>query len=143
MNVADILNNKGHDVATISKDRLVADVVEILRTRRIGALIVTGSGEPLAGMISERDIVRALSLVGPSVLGNSVESLMSAEVFTCDLSTSCAELMGQMTTKRIRHIPVLENQRLVGLVSVGDVVKARFDELERDRRELLDYVTAR
>jgi CBS domain-containing protein len=143
MHVTTLLDAKGHDVATISQNALVRDAVVAMHERSIGALVVTGASPPLVGIISERDVVRHLALRGSEILNAPVSSLMSASVTTCDPSTSCTTLMGMMTEHRIRHVPVLDNGQLVGLVSIGDVVKARFDELERERRDLLDYVSAR
>lgn len=143
MRVANLLTTKGRDVATIDQNRSVADAVAILKERRIGALIVTGKGTPLAGILSERDVVRALAESGAAALDATVANLMSHEVTTCEESTSITDLMGLMTAKRIRHVPVVHDGDVVGMVSIGDVVKARFDELEGEKRDLLDYVSAR
>jgi len=143
MNVAQLLDFKGHDVATISQGRSVADAVGMMRERGIGALVVTGADAPFVGIISERDIVRALGARGAEILNDDVGLLMSRDVVTCTLDTHCSTLMGLMTKERIRHLPVVDAQLLVGMISIGDVVRARFAELERDRQELLDYVQAR
>ena len=143
MNVAQLLDFKGRDVATISQERSVADAVGMMRERGIGALVVTGTQAPLVGIISERDIVRALGARGAEILSDDVGMLMSREVVTCTLETLCSTLMGLMTKDRIRHLPVVDSHRLIGIISIGDVVRARFEELERDRQELLDYVQAR
>lgn len=143
MNVAQLLDFKGHDVATISQGRSVADAVGMMRERGIGALVVTGADAPFVGIISERDIVRALGARGAEILNDDVGLLMSRDVVTCTLDTHCSTLMGLMTKERIRHLPVVDANRLVGMISIGDVVRARFEELERDRQELLDYVQAR
>jgi CBS domain-containing protein len=143
MHVTALLDAKGHDVATISHSATVREAVAAMRERSIGALVVTGSTPPLVGIVSERDVVRHLGQHGATVLDEPVSSIMSSSVTTCDPSTSCTTLMGMMTEHRIRHVPVLDHGELVGLVSIGDVVKARFDELERDKRDLLDYVSAR
>ena len=143
MNVAQLLDFKGHDVATISQGRSVADAVGMMRKRGIGALVVTGADAPFVGIISERDIVRALGARGGEILRDDVGTLMSRDVVTCTLDTHCSTLMGLMTKERIRHLPVVDAQRLVGMISIGDVVRARFEELERERQELLDYVQAR
>jgi len=141
--VANILATKGHEVATISQERTVRDAIEMLRERGIGALVVTGSTPPLAGILSERDVVRALARHGADVLELTVADLMSVEVTTCDESASVNDLMGLMTSLRIRHLPVVHEGELSGLISIGDVVKARLDELEQERQSLLDYVSAR
>ena len=143
MNVAQLLDFKGHEVATISQERSIADAVALMRERGIGALVITGPAPPLSGILSERDVVRALAARGAEVLSDSVGTLMSRDVVTCTLDTNCAQLMGLMTRERIRHLPVIDAGRLAGLISIGDVVRARFEELERDRQELLDYVQAR
>jgi CBS domain-containing protein len=141
--VANILATKGHEVATISQERTVRDAVEMLRERGIGALVVTGSTPPLSGILSERDVVRALARHGEHVLELKVADLMSTEVTTCDEQASVNDLMGLMTSLRIRHLPVVQDGSLSGLISIGDVVKARLDELEQERQSLLDYVSAR
>jgi len=143
MRVSNLLATKGHEVATISQERSVSDAVQMLKERRIGALIVTGADAPLAGIFSERDVVRAIAESGAAALDLKVADLMSSEVTTCDESTSVTDLMGLMTAKRIRHVPVVHEGQLVGMVSIGDVVKARFDELEHEKQDLLDYVSAR
>jgi len=143
MRVSNLLATKGHEVATISQERSVSDAVQMLKERRIGALVVTGADAPLAGIFSERDVVRALAESGAAALDLKVADLMSSEVTTCDESTSVTDLMGLMTAKRIRHVPVVHEGQLVGMVSIGDVVKARFDELEHEKQDLLDYVSAR
>ncbi len=143
MRVSNLLATKGHEVATISQERSVSDAVQMLKEHRIGALIVTGADAPLVGIFSERDVVRALAESGAAALDLRVADLMSSEVTTCDESTSVTDLMGLMTAKRIRHVPVVHEGQLVGMVSIGDVVKARFDELEHEKQDLLDYVSAR
>jgi CBS domain-containing protein len=143
MRVSNLLATKGHEVATISQERSVSDAVQMLKERRIGALIVTGADAPLTGIFSERDVVRALAESGAAAMDLKVADLMSSEVTTCDESTSVTDLMGLMTAKRIRHVPVVHEGQLVGMVSIGDVVKARFDELEHEKQDLLDYVSAR
>ncbi len=143
MHVTALLETKGHDVVTIAHDAVVRDAVATMREHGIGALVVTSATTPLAGILSERDVVRHLAERGGSILDDPVSALMSQSVTTCEPDTSVTTLMGLMTEHRIRHVPVLAGGQLVGLVSIGDVVKARFDELERERRDLLDYVSAR
>jgi CBS domain-containing protein len=143
MKVRDLLAAKGHDIATISQERSVSDAVALLKERRIGALVVTGPTPPLVGILSERDVVRALATHGGDVLTLKVAELMSSDVTVCDESTSVTKLMGLMTENRIRHLPVVDDGKLTGMISIGDVVKARFDELEHEKKDLLDYVTAR
>ena len=143
MKVSNLLATKGSDVATISPERSVADAVALLKERGIGALVVTGAKAPIAGMFSERDVVRALATSGATALDMKVAELMSAEVSVCSPSTELNDLMTMMTERRFRHVPVVDDGRLVGLVSIGDVVKARLEELEHDKKDLLDYVSAR
>jgi len=143
MKVADLLRVKGADVATISKDRSIADAVTMLKERRIGALVVTSVGTPLVGMFSERDVVRAVAQHGTGALAMPVESFMSNDVFSCRLTTTLDNLMALMTQQRIRHVPVVEDDQMVGLVSIGDVVRGRLEELEKEKMDLLEYVNAR
>lgn len=143
MRVANLLATKGHDVATISQERNVTDALAILKERGVGALVVTGPKKPLVGILSERDVVRALATQGVDAMQAKVSDLMTREVRVCDEETTMANLMGLMTEHHIRHVPVVKDKTLVGLVSIGDVVKARLDELELDKKELLDYVSAR
>jgi CBS domain-containing protein len=143
MKVSDLLANKNQDVATISQERTVSDALALLKERRIGALVVTGPTPPLVGIFSERDAVRALATSGADALNMTVAELMTSDVQTCDETTTVTELMGLMTERRIRHLPVVHESQLVGMISIGDVVKARFDELEHEKKDLLDYVSAR
>ncbi len=143
MKVSQLLEIKGHDVSTISQERSIADAIALLKERSIGALVVTGAKTPLVGIFSERDVVRAFALSGEKALTQKVADLMSRDVVTCTTSTDLNELMTTMTERRFRHVPVVEEERLIGLVSIGDVVKARLDELELDKRYLLDYVSGR
>ncbi len=143
MNVAHLLATKGRDVATINQERSVRDAVAMLKERGIGALVVVGGTGPLTGILSERDVVRAFAREGADALDLRVAALMSTSVTTCEESTSVNELMTTMTEKRIRHVPVVQGGLLVGIVSIGDVVKARVTELENEKRDLLEYVSAR
>jgi CBS domain-containing protein len=115
----------------------------LLRERGIGALVVTGATPPLVGIFSERDVVRALAAHGSEALAMSIAELMSTEVTTCHESSTLDSLMALMTDQHIRHLPVVDNNVLVGMVSIGDVVKSRVDELEHDKRDLIEYVSAR
>ncbi|MFY9782523.1 MAG: CBS domain-containing protein [Acidimicrobiales bacterium] len=143
MRVSQLLATKGHEVATISQERSVNDAIALLKERGIGALVVTGAKPPLVGIFSERDVVRALATNGESTLHQKVSDLMSSDVSVCKESTELNALMTMMTERRIRHVPVVEDDRLVGMISIGDVVKARLDELEHDKKDLLDYVSGR
>ncbi|MBU6514810.1 MAG: CBS domain-containing protein [Acidobacteriota bacterium] len=143
MQVKDILLKKGREVTTISDVALVADGVRRLHDRGVGALVVTDQSGALAGIISERDVVRVLGERGASALDMSVADVMSTEVTTCVEATTIDSLMSLMTERRIRHVPVMDGATLVGMISIGDVVKWRVDELENDKRDLIEYVTAR
>ena len=142
MQVSTLLTNKGHDVATISQERTVNDALALLKERGIGALVVTGPTPPLVGIFSERDAVRAFATSGAAALDQTVADLMSGNVMTCDLDTTVTQLMGLMTEHHIRHVPVVHENQLAGIISIGDVVKARFDELEHEKKDLLDYVSS-
>ena len=143
MRISQILTTKGDDVATITKDSVVADAVSQLSFRGVGALVVSSDGVHPEGIVSERDIVRSLHVAGPGVLGQPVADVMTSLVHTCAPEDSIDTLMAVMTDLRIRHVPVVVDGCLAGIVSIGDVVKARIDELERDRSELVEYISAR
>jgi CBS domain-containing protein len=135
-----ILQRKGTDVVTIGADTPVKQAVATLRQHNVGALVVVGDDD-VVGIISERDVVRALATDGAAVLGRDVRDLMSTEVTTCEPRSSVDDLMKVMTERRIRHIPVLEGERLLGIVSIGDVVKSRIDQLEEHRSQLEAYIS--
>lgn len=135
-----ILDTKGRDVATIPPDATVADAVAQLADRNVGALVVSSDGEGLEGIISERDIVRALARHGAETLQHSVADLMKGEVATCDGRADTEAMMGIMTDGRFRHLPVLEQNRITGIISIGDVVKVRIDELATEREQLVGYI---
>lgn len=142
MNVQSILQAKGSDVATITRVASLADASAQLRDRGVGALVVSDDGRHIDGIVSERDVVRALAAHGAGALGRSVSSAMSADVITCSARDSVEELMVSMTERRIRHLPVIDADRLlIGIVSIGDVVKARLGQLESENQALFDYIT--
>ncbi|HEV3213484.1 MAG TPA: CBS domain-containing protein [Acidimicrobiales bacterium] len=143
MKIRDLLATKGDAVETIAADATIRDVVERLTRLGIGALVVTGTTGTVDGIISERDVVRVLGTHGDGALGRRVADEMSTPVTTSAPDDEVTSLMSRMTERRIRHLPVVEAGRLVGIVSIGDVVKSRVDQLERDRKELLEYVSAR
>ncbi|MGA9277552.1 CBS domain-containing protein [Ilumatobacter sp.] len=140
MNVQTILSAKGTEVATIEPSATLAAATELLRELGFGALVTSADGRSLDGIVSERDIVRALAADGASALDHDVASCMSREVFTCSPSDSIDALMSMMTERRIRHLPVLANGDLAGMISIGDVVKFRLGELERENDQLHDYI---
>jgi CBS domain-containing protein len=136
MRVSSILKAKGTYVETTSPDTTVFSVVWTLKTRGIGALVVSTDGATLLGVVSERDIVRGLTEHGPQLLGLPVSRVMTSPVITCVPDDTVTALMARMTRHRVRHLPVLEEGRLRGIVSIGDVVKHRLDELELEANVL-------
>jgi CBS domain-containing protein len=140
MNVETILRSKGRAVATIRPDETIGAALEELISRNIGALVVTGDGGGVDGIISERDIVHALADHGADLLSRSVAEVMTRPVITCNPSDSVEKLMAEMTNRRIRHFPVVQDGRLCGIVSIGDVVKNRLDEVEYEARSLRSFI---
>jgi CBS domain-containing protein len=141
VNVRSILAQKGTDVATVGADHTLADAAAALRDRGVGALVVTSDGAHIAGIVSERDVVRAVAAHGASALGRSVGSVMTADVVTCVDADAVEHLMSLMTERRIRHIPVIDDAgRLSGIVSIGDVVNARVRELHHENQALSEYL---
>ena len=143
MRIATLLSAKGSDVATITGDTTVAGAVAELHAHGIGALVVSSDGEHIDGIVSERDIVRALFDRHEALLDEPVRAIMTSTVFTCSPDDDTEVLMTAMTERRIRHVPVVDGGTLCGIVSIGDVVKNRITELERDRKELVEYINAR
>jgi CBS domain-containing protein len=140
MNVESILRTKGRAVATIRPDETVGAAVDALISRNIGALVVSEDGNSVDGIISERDIVHWLAARGADLLALKVSEVMTARVVTCDPSDSVDQLMSEMTNRRIRHFPVVQDGRLCGIVSIGDVVKNRLDEVEYEARSLRSFI---
>ncbi len=143
MKISTLLDRKGSSVTTIAGDATISEAVAELQSHRIGALVVSTDGEHIEGILSERDVVRGIADRGSALLGEPVNSIMTSTVFTCTPEDDTESLMAVMTDRRFRHVPVETGGLLRGIVSIGDVVKARIDELERDRRELTEYITAR
>jgi CBS domain-containing protein len=140
MNVETILRGKGQTVATIRPDETIAAVVDRLVSQNIGALVVSADGASVDGIISERDIVHGLADRGASLLSLKVADVMTRNVITCDPADTVDQLMAEMTNRRIRHFPVVEEGRLCGIVSIGDVVKNRLDEVEYEARSLRSFI---
>lgn len=140
MTVRAILEAKGSQVATIPADATIQVALDKLKIGNYGALVVSDDGKAVQGIISERDIVRAMADHGNDLLTTPVGKLMTRQVHTCLLSDKVKELMAVMTRHRIRHVPVVEDGRLCGLISIGDVVKSRVDELETETSVLRDYI---
>ena len=142
MNVQSILGSKGNAVETIAQTSTLFDAARQLGERKIGALVVSGDGRAIEGIVSERDIVRATSNGGADALGHPVGSVMSTDVVTCSCGDGVDQLMSLMTDRRIRHLPVVDDAgQLVGIISIGDVVKARLAELEHENQALTQYIS--
>jgi CBS domain-containing protein len=140
MNVKAILAAKGGDVTSVEPTADLEAAARLLVAHRIGALVIRGAGGRLAGILSERDIVRALAERGAAALGLPVGQVMTREVETCGENDSVASLMERMTAGKFRHMPVVEQGRLIGLISIGDVVKQRVEEFERESEAMRDYI---
>ena len=138
--VANILDGKGNDVLTVTPESSVAALVKLLAEKRIGAVPVVDGAGRVKGIVSERDVVRALA-VDAAVLERKVESLMTREVQTCVLQDTVADLMEIMTRGRFRHLPVVEDHKLIGIISIGDVVKQRVAEAQSEVEALTSYIT--
>ena len=140
MRISEVLGGKGsQDVVTVRPEATVRELLALLAERNIGAVVVSTDGVALDGIVSERDVVRGLNQ-DEATLDHPVSSIMSAKVHTCERSQPVHDLMVAMTERRIRHVPVVEDGRLVGIVSIGDVVKSRMGELEFERDQLDSYV---
>jgi CBS domain-containing protein len=142
MNVKAILAAKrqGGDTIGIEPTAILAAAAKLLVKHRIGALVIRGAGGRLSGILSERDIVRALSAQGAAALDLPVGQAMTREVETCGEDDTCASIMERMTAGKFRHMPVLRNGKLAGLISIGDVVKQRVDEIEAESEAMRDYI---
>jgi CBS domain-containing protein len=140
MTVKAILKAKGSDVATTAPATSMGDVVKRLAERRVGALVVEGADDRVAGIISERDVVTALAEHGAGMLDEPVSRFMTRKVVTCSQSETVSSLMERMTAGKFRHVPVVEDNRLVGIVSIGDIVKHRLSEIESESAALRDYI---
>ena len=143
MKISDLLAVKGSGVEVVAVTDTLEEAAARLARLGIGALVVTTGAGHVEGIVSERDVVRVLAECGADALGRLVGDAMSAPVTTCSPDDDVVALMALMTEQRIRHVPVLDDGAMVGIVSIGDVVKSRVDQLERDRKELLEYVSGR
>jgi len=140
MNVKTMLSLKGSHVTTIEPTATLEAAVAMLAKHRIGALVVLGADERVIGILSERDIVRALAELGAAALTTPLAQVMTRKVVTCSEAETVGDIMERMTTGKFRHVPVLEQDRLVGIVSIGDVVKHRLSEIEHESAALRDYI---
>ena len=141
MNVASILRQKGRAVTTASPNATLLEVANKLAAKRIGAIVVVGARGEVAGIISERDIIRALATSGAECLTRPVAETMTKQVVTCQETDTLNELMAMMTARRFRHLPVVTDGALVGIVSIGDVVKHHVAEVEMEATAMRDYIT--
>ena len=141
MRISDVLRVKGTQVVTVTPDTTVRRLLAVLAEHRIGAVVVSGDGRSVGGIASERDIVRALARRGAAVMSEPVTAILTAEVRTVTPETPVEDVMRLMTELRVRHAPVVVDGALAGIVSIGDVVKNRIDELETERTALTDYIT--
>jgi CBS domain-containing protein len=140
MTVRAILSEKGNDVVTLTPDVSIADAIALLAKHRIGALIVAGPDRVIRGILSERDVVRALAEDGSNALKRSVSDLMTANVKVCTEDHTVNNVMEIMTKGRFRHLPVERDGKLIGVVSIGDVVKRRIEEVQREAEEIRAYI---
>jgi CBS domain-containing protein len=141
MLIGQILAGKGREVVSTRPDATIAEVAGLLKARRIGAVVVAGEDGELCGIISERDLARGLADHGARLLDMRVSQLMTAEVVTCSPDDGIGQLMQTMTERRFRHLPVVEDGQMVGIISIGDVVKYRLQELETETHMLHDYIS--
>ena len=141
LKISVILERKGADVVTIRPDAMLLAAAETLSTHNIGALVVSSDGQRVEGIVSERDLVRDLARLGTGAVKRTVADVMSRDVTTCGPDATIDDIMATMTDLHVRHVPILDDDVLVGIVSIGDVVKMRLDELEVEKDSLEQYVT--
>ena len=142
MNVGGILKEKGRQVETAGPGATLNEIAEVLGSRKIGALIIVEDNGKIAGILSERDIVRAIANDGPSALKKPASAYMTKKVITCKESDTVTDLMGSMSKGRFRHLPVVTNGQLTGIISIGDVVKQRIAEAEFEAEEMKRYIAS-
>jgi len=142
MTVGNILASKGRDVTTASPNDTIAQVSAVLAEKKIGAIVVITDEGRIAGIVSERDIVRSIAANGADALSIQVSTIMTASVITCQEAHTIDQVMGKMTDGRFRHMPVTQNDRLAGLISIGDVVKAKIAQIEADAEQMRSYIAS-
>lgn len=142
MTVGKILATKGRNVTTVQPSDTVAQVSSVLAEKKIGAVVVVGEGESISGIVSERDIVRIIAAKGGDALSIPVSAIMTESVITCEDANTIDQVMGKMTDGRFRHMPVAQNGRLAGLISIGDVVKAKIAQIEADAEQMRSYIAS-
>ncbi|GAA0772436.1 CBS domain-containing protein [Roseibium denhamense] len=141
MTVAAILSGKGHETITAHKDSPLIEICETLAKHKIGAVVVCNGDMEIEGIVSERDIVRVLGTQGSSALNSPVSSVMTKEVVTCSEENSVNEVMARMTQGRFRHVPVVKDGKLTGVISIGDVVKHKIAQVELEAEQMRSYIT--
>ena len=141
MLISEVLKRKGATVVTMPAETTVGDLLHRLAESHIGALVVSPDGVTVSGIVSERDVVRRLDAQGPALLEHPISEIMTAEVRTCSATDTVEQLMVLMTEQRFRHVPVVDGGRLTGIVSIGDVVKQRLEELQTERDHLTAYIS--
>lgn len=142
MRISDVIRRKGSTVVTVEPDTDVRTLLGVLAEHGIGATVVSSDGRTIEGIVSERDVVRALAARGATVLSEPISEIMTGDVQTCSPDAHVDELMRTMTEGRFRHVPVVVDGALIGIVSIGDIVKHRVDELESEREALSRYITS-
>jgi CBS domain-containing protein len=140
MRISDVIRRKGDEVVTLRSDATVQQLLETLEQHHIGAVVVSDDGSAVSGIVSERDVVRHLHTDGVGVLTQTVAMIMTSDVHTCTPEESIEDLAEVMTERRFRHIPVVTDGRLVAIVSIGDIVKGRIEELKTERDHLVGYI---
>jgi len=140
MNVEHILRSKGRTVVSIESNRTLGEAARLLSERKIGAILVGDAFRPVLGILSERDIVRAVAARGAAALNEPVSSVMTEKVVTCTGASAIQEVMEMMTDGKFRHVPVVEGGKLVGIISIGDVVKNRLAEMEAESQAMREYI---
>jgi CBS domain-containing protein len=140
MRISDVIRRKGNLVVTLRSDATVLKLLEVLEQNHIGAVVVSDDGSTVSGIVSERDVVRHLYSDGVGVLDESVAMIMTSDVQTCTPDDGIEDLGRMMTERRIRHVPVVVDGKLMAIVSIGDIVKSRMDELQTERDQLVGYI---
>ena len=140
MTVAAILGEKGNNVLTASPSTTIEQITKILGSKKIGAIVIMDDDETVCGIVSERDVVRHLANMGAGILDAEVSTCMTHKVISCTQSDTVDDVMAQMTKNRFRHLPVIEKGKLMGIISIGDVVKRKIEKAERDAEDLKKYI---
>ncbi len=141
MKIASVIANKGEFVATVAPESIVSSLLAKLADFGIGAVVVIGVDSTIVGIVSERDVARALNASGAVILDAPVSQIMTDVIAVCSPDTPIEDVMVTMTEKRVRHLPVMDGESMVGIVSIGDIVKARIEKLEEERKSLMSYIT--